>query len=115
MGSNCNHITCEGECRRPKQKKLRKPVRKVSKKRAKENKKYSVLRKQFLEDKMCEAGLEGCTGVATEVHHSRGRIGDNFLDTSTWKAVCRTCHCRIEKNVLEAKEKGLSESRLLNQ
>lgn len=62
---NCNHATCQGVCRRPKQKKVRKPLRKVSKKRAKENKKYTTLRKKFLEDHpICEARIEGCMGVA---------------------------------------------------
>lgn len=112
MGSNCNHKTCEGECRRPKQKKLRKPVRKVSKKRAKENRKYSVLRKQFLEDKMCEAGLEGCTEVADQVHHMSGRVGKNFLDTSTWLGVCPSCHKQIEERPAMAKQLNLSKSRL---
>src|SRR6185295_9162245 len=98
MGSNCNHATCQGECRRPKQKKLRIPVRKVSKKRANENRIYTKLRQQFLEEHpVCEAGLNGCTVVATDVHHSEGRIGDKLLDVSTYKAVCRNCHKQIEE------------------
>lgn len=88
------------------------PIRKFSKKRAAENRKYSTLRKQFLEDKECEAGLEGCTGMASEVHHKKGRIGENFLDVSTWLAVCHHCHIEIETKPAMAKELGLSESRL---
>jgi hypothetical protein len=113
---NCNHATCEGPCRRLKQKKLRKPIRKVSRKRQRENKKYSTLRKQFLSDNPeCVAELEGCTGVATEVHHSVGRVGENLLNVGTWKSVCRNCHRTIEDNPGTAKDLGLSYSRLKKQ
>lgn len=115
MSKQCKHPTCEGECRRPKQKKLRTPVRKVSKKRAKENRIYTRHRQQFLEEHpVCEAGLEGCTVVATEIHHSEGRIGEKLLDVSTYKAVCRNFHKQIEERPAMAKENGLSKSRLFN-
>lgn len=114
MGTNCNHATCEGLCRRPsKPKPRRKPIRKVSKKLARENRKYSTLREQFLEaNPECMAKLKNCRGEATDVHHQKGRIGDNLLDTDSWLAVCRPCHLFIESHPLKAKELGLSESRL---
>lgn len=114
MGKSCNHPCCGEVCRRPKQRKVRKPVRKVSKKRVKENKKYSTLRKQFLEDHpVCEARLEGCTGVADQVHHKAGRVVDKFLDVSTWLPVCANCHHWIELHPEESKELNLSKSRLI--
>lgn len=110
----CKHPCCpdSGPCRKAKTKKIRKPLRRVSKKRARENKVYSTLRKQFLEEKQCAARLEGCTGVATDVHHAEGRVGEKFLDVSTWKGLCRNCHQVVEKNPLRSKQLNLSKSRL---
>lgn len=92
--------------------KKKKSIRQYSKKRTKENRKYSTLRKQFLEGKECEARLEGCTGVATDVHHTEGRIGERFLDVITWKGLCRNCHQIVENNPALAKRLKLSKSRL---
>jgi hypothetical protein len=90
-----------------------KSISPVSKKRQGEMDTYSKLREAFLIAKPhCEAKLIGCTGVATDVHHKAGRVGDNYLKISTWLAVCRKCHSWIETNPEEAKELGLSESRL---
>lgn len=61
---------------------------------------------------LCEARLEGCSGVAKEIHHRRGRVGKNLLDTGTWLRVCRNCHAWIEAHPEASKELGLSESRL---
>lgn len=97
-----------------KPKKLPKPIRQVSKKRSIENRKYSVLRKEFLTQKpQCEAKLSGCQKKSTDVHHKAGR-GDNFLNVRTWLAVCRCCHIWIEENPEKAKELNLSKSRLKN-
>jgi hypothetical protein len=112
----CTHATCDGPCRRPvKPKPKRKPIPKVSGKRAKDNRKYSVLRKEFLKaNPECEARLKNCRGEATDVHHRAGRIGENLLDTETWLAVCRPCHLWIESHPVASKQLGLSESRLTN-
>lgn len=107
----CKHPCCGTTCRREKK---RYTIRPYSKKRQKENRKYSALRKQFLEDRpVCEAKLEGCTGEASEVHHQAGR-GKNLLKTDTWLAVCRNCHQEITDNSKIAIELGLSKSRLTN-
>jgi len=54
-------------------------IRKVSKKRQKELREYSKLRKEFLKGKKC-AVFPALN--ATDVHHKRGRVG-YFLDTSS--------------------------------
>src|SRR5690242_114691 len=89
MSSNCKHATCEGEtCRREKKVKKSYKIRPFSKKRQQLNRTYSTLRKQFLTIlPNCEARLEGCTGVATDVHHRKGR-GKNLLKVETWLPVC---------------------------
>ena len=73
---------------------------------------YSKRRLAFLAiHNRCQASLVECTGHATEVHHKAGR-GENHLNMSTWLAVCRSCHQYIENNPVEAKEMGLSETRI---
>lgn len=90
-----------------------KSISPVSKKRQGEMDTYGKLRDAFLYIKInCEAKLVGCTGKATDVHHKAGRVGENYLKIGTWLAVCRNCHSWIEQNPLEAKELGLSDSRL---
>ncbi len=90
-----------------------KPIKQVSEKRKEENKMYSAKRALFLaENKKCQK--PECRNDSTDVHHKRGRIGSNYLDVSTWLAVCRKCHRWIEDNPKEAKELGLSENRLTN-
>lgn len=94
-------------------KKKQKAIPKFSKKREEENEIYFERREKFLAlRKKCEAGLPGCTKIPTQVHHGAGRIGENFLNTETWVAVCRMCHQEIELNPEMAKEVGLSVSRL---
>lgn len=89
-----------------------KKISPVSKKMRETMDEYSKKRAAFLVvHSKCQAKLVGCTGEATDVHHKAGR-GENHLKISTWLAVCRSCHSWIELNPLEAKELGLSESRL---
>lgn len=84
-----------------------KPIRKVSEKRAKKDKLYSVLRKLFLADsknQYCKI-----TGQQTiEVHHTfSGKDRDKYyLDTTTWMAVSRAGHNWIHDNPKEARELG---------
>ena len=74
---------------------------------------YKKLRIKFLSEKMCQAKIYNCSLRPTDVHHMKGRIGDNLLDTSNWLAVCRSCHNWIENNPEESKELGFSKNRLL--
>ena len=79
------------------------PMRRVSKKRQKENKEYSVLRKGFLKKlPICEVCM---TAAATDVHHMDKR-GKNLNEVGTWLAVCRPCHDKIHSNPSWAREKG---------
>lgn len=88
------------------------PIRPVSRKMQKTMDQYTKARTAFLAlHTICNARLEGCTRVATDVHHKAGR-GENHLNLSTWLAVCRSCHQYIELHPQDAKELGLSENRL---
>lgn len=88
-------------------------MRKFSKKRSKENYEYGKLRKAFLtENPMCQIRVAGCTGMAQEIHHKKGRIGKLLTDTAYFCATCNSCHHWAEMNPLEAKKRGVSISRL---
>jgi hypothetical protein len=90
-----------------------KPVPRLSKRRREDMDEYSKKRMLFLiANPVCQAKLVGCTGEATDVHHAAGRVGDNYLNMSKWRALCRNCHTWVENNPEEAKELGLSENRL---
>jgi hypothetical protein len=107
----CKHPCCGEVCRKPRKKPVAKRIKPYSKKRAKVNRRYGKERKEFLkENPVCE--YPECNKESTDVHHSRGR-GAYFLDVKTWKALCREHHQRIEIRVNEAKQLGLSESRLM--
>ena len=75
-----------------------KPIPLFSKKRLADIKIYSVLRKDFLNDRLvCEAKLEGCNKKTVDVHHLfSGRDRNKYFTVvETWKAVCRSCHRKI--------------------
>jgi len=70
-------------------------IPKESAKRSKENRLYHAKRILYLTThKECEAKLEGCVGVACDVHHlwMGSDRSLHFTDETTWKAVCRECH-----------------------
>lgn len=96
-----------------------------SKKKEKQDREYTKLRKEFLRKhpycKVCQdlgisSGIVtihtiGMVNViplsfaATEVHHM-GRRGKNYLDTSTWLPTCRAHHDFIEKHGDWARQHG---------
>lgn len=87
----------------PKPKKEKKPLNKVSKKRGAQNVEYSALKRAYLkENPFCQKRLDGCSGIAMDIHHTKGGKDRSatFLDTSTWMGVCRSCHSLIhDKNL----------------
>jgi hypothetical protein len=78
---------------------------------------YNVLRKEFLTDNpVCQcviAGkrLECCQYEATDIHHKKGKLGEMLNDARYWMALCRLCHCHIEKERTWAMEHGFLISR----
>lgn len=89
----------------------------VSDKKRAEDVLYSRLRKEFLdkpENATCKAKLPGCMGVFKQdltVHHRKGR-GKYYLDASTWIPLCLSCHEWVETHPKEAREMGLSGSKI---
>lgn len=90
-----------------------KPIPKVSKKQIERYKEYRIVRDEFMKlHPTCQARLSGCTVKATDLHHSRGKIGDLLTDKRHFKALCRSCHRFIEENPKFSKENGYSENRI---
>lgn len=85
-----------------------------SQKRSKEERLYAAKRIIFIQEHpMCEAHISGiCTEYATEVHHKKGRIGEDLLDETHWLALCHMCHDYIENHREFAMEKGFSIKRI---
>ena len=69
------------------------PIAKVSANRKKLEKEYSKLKKEMMkESNKCEAGLTGCTKVATDAHHIKGRGKNLTANRENLILVCRKCH-----------------------
>lgn len=85
--------------------KTHRPMRRVSKRRAKENKQYTEVRKQYLtEHPRCQV----CSNAkASDIHHRRGRWKSRLTEVAYFIAVCRPCHERIHHNPAWAYEVGL--------
>lgn len=77
-------------------------IRKLSKKRAAQNRIYLKMAKEFIKDKYCPVTLQ----PATEVHHINGRIGALLTDERNFLAVSVEGHRWIHENVNKARKKG---------
>lgn len=108
IGGFCSSHYWQSRSKSPK-KKEQKPIRRVSAKRSKENVQYLKVRLEFLnENQTCKC----CGASATDVHHTKGRIGSLLTDKRYFVALCRGCHNRVEENPIWAKKHGYSKSRL---
>lgn len=76
----------------------------MSKKRSKELREYSAIRKVYLQT-FPKCFL--CNDPATDIHHRHGRFKERLNDTNWWIGVCRPCHDKIHHNPAWAYEQGL--------
>jgi hypothetical protein len=91
--------------------KPRKPIRKRSIKRAKQERVYEKNKAEYFETvEHCE--FPSCEVTNVTLHHMSGRCGDLLTDKSKFKALCWVHHQYCEENPLIAKELGLSLNRL---
>jgi len=82
----------------------RTPIRRISKKKAEQLRRYTNLRAGFM---AFRPTCEKCKKApATECHHKAGRTGANFLDISTWAALCGRCHREIHNRPGHARAAG---------
>lgn len=76
----------------------------VSDRQRERKKAYKIVREDYLFHNLrCERCIKS---FASDIHHKKGRIGDNLFDHTTFMAVCRPCHAYIEAHPAEAKAKG---------
>lgn len=90
------------------------PIKKRSTKESERMSKYLPIKDQFLKDNPeCMVKRPGCYFDSTNVHHGAGRVGEKLFDTKYFIACCDgLCHRWCEENPKEAKEIGLSFSRI---
>lgn len=89
--------------------KRRKPLNRVSNKRAAQNRVYAKLRRQFLiVNPYCRVMFEISRKYfrATEIHHKNHRTGERLNDTKYWMAVSREGHTYLHSNPAEAYARG---------
>lgn len=94
----------------------RTPVRRCSKKQAKNLITYRLLRDAYLLTRpRCEAGpvlaaaqigYVDCQGRSRDLHHVKGR-GKHLCEPCSFMAVCRHCHTFIHDNPGQARSLGL--------
>jgi len=61
---------------------------------------------------LCKIKAEGCTKLATCVHHTAGRTGAQLKKEEDWMPACESCNSWCESNDSLAREKGFKKSRL---
>ncbi|HAY3553758.1 hypothetical protein [Elizabethkingia meningoseptica] len=92
-----------------------KPINKISQKHKELLIEYTVIRKEFLEscNYTCQVKLNGCTTVATDIHHISGKHSKElYLNPKFFLSTCRSCHKYIEEHPVFAYENGFSVKRL---
>ena len=105
----CKRCWSTHESKNIKKPNIRTPIPRVSKKRQKETVEYLKIRTEYLnEHKLCEAKLPGCSGFSTEIHHIKGgeERSTTYLDTTTYMAICRSCHSYVHLNPKISRELG---------
>ena len=86
----------------------RKAINTMSPRRKRESRVYLKLRKAFLaEHPICQMRVQCQGGRSSEVHHSRGRLGPNYLDVTGFIAACFYCHAWVHAHGRQAREAGL--------
>lgn len=102
--ASCNHTQRKAERNALKEKK-KYVIPKVSKKRKTDNSEYMKLKAEFMVGKVCPIYPHL---PVEDVHHTKGRLGDLFLNTDYWLAVSRKGHIKIELNPKWARENRYS-------
>ncbi|RUP04754.1 MAG: HNH endonuclease [Mycobacterium sp.] len=68
----------------------------------------TLARNQRENEGRCQAGFEGCEGIAVEVHHRVERIDGGTDHDSNLVAICDACHTRltVEANQVRAQKRA---------
>lgn len=102
IGGKCQNHYWKSR-RKSEEKKSKKPIKKLSEKRAKQTAKYLRARLEYLnENPYCER----CGASATDLHHKMGRREELIYDKKYFMSACRRCHDWIHTNDAEARDQG---------
>jgi hypothetical protein len=106
--ASCNHAFRKSERQSLKDaSKVKKPIRKVSKKRAIEIREYLEKKAKYLQIfPICQA--KGCGKPSTDLHHRQGRNGSKLTDETLFMALCFDHHEYYTEHSAEAIEDGIS-------
>lgn len=89
--------------------KPRAKIKPISDKQAAMLREYRKLRDEYMKH---HPNCAKCGVEATDLHHMRGRSGDNLTDVDNFLALCRPCHTWVELHPEEAKKLNLSKNRI---
>lgn len=99
--------TCARDKRKAENTKVKekKPINKVSPKRAVENQQYAKLRRDYLEAyPVCE--VVECHRKSNQIHHMAGRSNELLTNVDLFLATCDVCHQRIHAEPIWAEKNG---------
>lgn len=100
--ASCNRRHRKEESAQVKEKK---PIKKVSAKRAVDNQHYAKLRRDYLEAySVCE--VVECHRKSNQIHHMAGRSNELLTNVDLFLAVCDVCHQRIHAEPIWAESNG---------
>lgn len=74
-------------------------------------KKLSPSEYPLCEMQLPETNCDSKQRQARDIHHKRGRIGDDYIDQSKFVGCCRACHDYVERNRKFGVEHGWIEPR----
>ena len=85
-----------------------KPLRQVSRKRARENRQRAAIIDQLWPGRVVQCWRAGCTRLADDVHEilTRGR-GGSITDPGNLAPMCRSCHGEATNEARWAYDQGL--------
>lgn len=79
--------------------KPRKPIRRISSARAKQNAEYAKLKREWNKEHQRLCCVIGCPYVASKSpHHSRGRRGRLLCAVEYWKRICDFHHKMVHQH-----------------
>lgn len=104
--ASCGHARRKSE-KQAKRCKVVVPVKKITEKRAKQNREYLEMREQFLEQyPVCQ--VKDCQKKSAHVHHSKGRANDLLTNPEYFMAICEDHHNYYTEHSAEAIKEGYS-------
>jgi hypothetical protein len=85
----------------------RSPLKKMSKKKAQQDRAFRILKPIYIRSHpYCEM-FDDCFNETVDIHHMKGQAGELMCDEEWFKATCRPCHDWVETHKNKARAMGL--------